>query len=155
MHKIELIEHKRPSGVGLYEWQPYADDGTFTHHWWHRLWDISDRRSLWSANQNGHEVARINLDQEVSYEHYDRVPDLGPNVLEIDFFEVSSAVRKKGVGRSVLQLIAERFPDKRLVAFSEEADAFWSGLDWSRYDHPYGFPAYRPFFVAPEGWPLH
>lgn len=155
LSQIELFEHLRPAGVGRYEWQPYAEDSNFTRHWWHRLWDLGDRYSLWSASQSGVEVARVELDQEVSYNHYDRVPDLGPGVLEIDFFEVSATMRARGIGRAVLHLITERFPDKRLVAFSEEADGFWSSLGWKRYDHPRGFPAYRPFFVAPERWRLH
>jgi hypothetical protein len=148
---MEIFEHRRPAGVGRYEWQPYAEDANFTHHWWHQAGELGSRYSLWSASRRGLEVARIKLDQEVSYDHYERVPDLGPRVLEIDLFEVSSAVRGQRIGRSVIHLVAEFFPERRLVAFSEQADGFWSGLGWTRYDHPDGFPAYRPLFVAPEG----
>ena len=154
MSEIILLEHRRPAGVGRYEWQPYAEDDNFTRHWWHRPWDLGNRYSLWSVRQDDIEVARIELDQEVSYDHYKGVPNLGSQVLEIDFFEVSSAERGQGLGCSALQLVAERFPGRRLVAFSEGADRFWSGLGWTRYDHPRGFPAYRPFFVAPDGWPV-
>ena len=153
MNDMALVELQRPAGVGRYEWQPYLRDNSFTYGWWHRLWDLSGRYSLWSARLDGVEVARVELDDEVSYDHYTRVPALGPSVLEVDFFEVSSTMRCRGIGRQVLRGLARRFPDRRLVAFSEEADDFWSGLGWTRYDHPEGFPAYRPFFVAPVGWP--
>ncbi len=153
MAKIVLTQHRRPAGLERYAWQPFANDDNFTDHWWHRLWDLGSRYSLWSAWLEDAEVARVELDQEVAYDHYERVPDLGPDVLEIDFFEVSARCRGQGLGRLVVELIADRFPGRRLVAFSEEADGFWSGLGWTRYDHPRGFPAYRPFFVAPDGWP--
>jgi GNAT superfamily N-acetyltransferase len=152
---LELFEHRLPAGVSRYEWQPYARDAGFTYEWWHRLWDLGHRYSLWSVVDGDVEVARIALDQEVHYDHYNGVPHLGPNVLEVNFFEVSAALRRQGLGRAALELVAERNPGRRLVAFSEEADAFWAGLGWTRYDHPDGFPWYRPFFVAPEGWPVH
>lgn len=150
---LELIEHRLPAGVSRYQWQPYVRDDGFTYDWWHRMWDLGRRYSLWSVLEDGVEVARIELDQEVHYDHYNGVPYLGPNVLEVDFFEVLSAVRGQGVGRAALELVAECNPGRRLVAFSEESDGFWAGLGWGRYDHPDGFPSYRPFFVAPEGWP--
>jgi GNAT superfamily N-acetyltransferase len=150
---LELFEHRLPAGVSRYEWQPYARDAGFTYEWWHRLWDLGHRYSLWSVVDGDVEIARIELDQEVHYDHYNGVPHLGPNVLEVDFFEVSAALRRQGLGRAALELVAERNPGRRLVAFSEEADAFWAGLGWTRYDHPDGFPSYRPFFVASEGWP--
>lgn len=153
MSEIVLVQHRRPRNVDRYSWQPYDDDENFTHDWWHRPWDLGNRYSLWSALVAGVEVARIELDQEVAYGHYAGVPDLGPGLLEIDFFEVSGAHRGRGLGGSVVVRVAECFPGRRLVAFSEEADRFWSGLGWVRYDHPRGFPAYRPLFVAPEGWP--
>jgi hypothetical protein len=40
-------------------------------------------------------------------------------------------------------------PCRRLVAFSEEADEFWSSLCWDRFDHPDGPTFYRPLFVQP------
>lgn len=148
MADLELIEHRRPPGSGRYEWQPYADDANFNRGWWHIEWDLEDRYSLWSVRQGGLEVARLQLDQEVYYDHYAEVPGLGPQVLEIDFIEVSAAFRGSGLGRRVLHLVAEHFPTRRLLAFSELADGFWAGQSWARYDHPQGFPAYRPLFVA-------
>jgi GNAT superfamily N-acetyltransferase len=150
---LKLIEHRPPAGVSRYEWQPYVRHAGFTYAWWHRLWDLGHRYSLWSVVDGDVEIARIELDQEVHYDHYNGVPYLERDVLEVDFFEVSAPLRGQGLGRAVLELVAERNPGSRLVAFSEEADGFWAGLGWARYDHPDGFPSYRPFFVAPDDWP--
>jgi GNAT superfamily N-acetyltransferase len=152
MTVLKLVEHRRPAALSRYEWRPYVEDSTFTHTWWHRQWDLGDRYSLWSVLEDKGEVARIELDEDVYYDHYDGVPPLGPAVLEVDLFEVSSSARLRGIGRAALQLVAEQHPGRRLVAFSEEADAFWAGLGWIKYDHPEGFPSYRPLFVAPDGW---
>lgn len=152
MIDLELVQHHRPAGVSRYEWQPFVRDDGFTYDWWHRMWDFDARYSLWSVYRDGVEVARVELDDEVHYDHYSGVPDLGRGVLEIDFFEVSSPVRRSQVGRKAVELVARTFPDRRLVAFSEEADAFWAGLGWDRYDHPMGAQFYRPFFVAPQRW---
>lgn len=152
MNDLELHQHRRPAGTTRYEWDPYPRDTHFTDSWWHRLWELGTRYSLWSAHRAGQEVARLELDTEVYYDHYTGVPELGPGILEIDFFEVSSRVRGEGVGSSVVRLVAQRFPESRLLAFSEEADGFWSSLEWARYDHPAGPSSYRPLFVAPRGW---
>lgn len=151
---LELVEHRRPPDVGRYEWQPYAEDGAFNHSWWARLWSLDDRYSLWSVLQGDVEVARIQLDEEVQYDHYADVPDLGSEVMEVDFFEVSGQFRRAGLGSRSMDLVSQHFRNRRLLAFSEEADGFWATLGWSRYDHREGFPAYRPLFVAPRGWRL-
>lgn len=153
MTDLELVEHHRPLNSSVHVWQPYPDSANFTERWWRREWDLGDRYSLWSVNRDGVEVARLELDQDVYYDHYDGVPDLGPQVLEVDFFEVAASLRGSGVGRDSIHLLAHHFPTRRLLAFSEQADDFWASLGWSRYDHPRGFPAYRPLFVAPSVWP--
>jgi GNAT superfamily N-acetyltransferase len=153
MSVFDLVEHHPPLGMSRYQWEPYVTDAGFRVDWWHRPWDLGDRYSLWSLFDDGVEVARIELDEQVYYDHYDGDPPLGPAVLEVDFFEVSVLARGRGVGRAALEMIAEQHQGRRLVAFSEEADGFWARVGWTRYDHPDGFPLYRPLFVAPEGWP--
>jgi hypothetical protein len=132
MNDMALVELQRPAGVGRYEWQPYLRDNSFTYGWWHRLWDLSGRYSVWSARLDGVEVARVELDDEVSYDHYTRVPALGPSVLEVDFFEVSSTMRCRGIGRQVLRGLARRFPDRsslRLARRQMTSGPDWDGLD--------------------------
>lgn len=152
MNDLELHQHRRPADVTRYAWDPYPHDTHFTRDWWHRTWDLGTRYSLWSVHRAGEEVARLELDTEVYYDHYTGVPELGPGILEIDFFEVSSRARGQGVGTATVDLLAQHFPERRLLAFSEEADRFWQSLGWARYDHPDGPSFYRPLFVAPRGW---
>jgi hypothetical protein len=45
--------------------------------------------------------------------------------------------------------LERRFPNRRLLAFSEEADGFWTSLGWERFDHPDGPRFYRPLFIQP------
>jgi ribosomal protein S18 acetylase RimI-like enzyme len=48
--------------------------------------------------------------------------------LEIQFIEVSRSFRRRRIGTQVISHLAESHPDRRPVAFSEQADEFWSSL---------------------------
>jgi hypothetical protein len=48
-----------------------------------------------------------------------------------------------------MQALGTRHPERRLLAFSEEADDFWASLGWTRYDHPEGPRSYRLLFMQP------
>ena len=48
-----------------------------------------------------------------------------------------------------VQALAQRHPDRRLFAYSEEADRFWVSLGWERFDHPEGPRFHRPLFIHP------
>ncbi|MDY6869255.1 MAG: hypothetical protein SV966_01310 [Actinomycetota bacterium] len=78
-------------------------------------------------------MARIKLGERIQIDHYAGVPDVGTEGLEIEFFEVAIEARGKGVGTLVIQLLARRHPDRRLLAYSERADAFWASLGWSSF----------------------
>lgn len=106
---LELRQLTRPAGVGKYEWDPFEVDDGFTHQWWHRPWLNLERYSPWAAYADGAEVARIELDYEVNYDHYQDVPPMGRPVLEIDFLEVKATKRGSGIGRRVLGLLAQCF----------------------------------------------
>ncbi|NHP16269.1 hypothetical protein G8767_22170 [Rhodococcus sp. IC4_135] len=91
----------------------------------------------------------MQLDNSVSFGHYENTPSLGEKALEIQFIEVASPYRRKGIATEVVLAVAEIQPDRTLVAFSEDADEFWASLGWSRYDHSEGARSYRPLFIAP------
>lgn len=98
------------------------------------------------------EVARIRLDMIIEIDHYAGVPDIGREGLEIEFFEVAIEARGKGFGTQVIQQFARRHPDRRLLAYSWRADAFWSSLGWLRfmpasYDPDHEDPS--ALFIAP------
>src|SRR6185437_15518000 len=76
------------------------------------------------------EVARVHLENEVEVDHYADVPSLGASALAIQFIEVHNNHRLRGIGHGVIDLLQNRYPDRRLVAFSEGADGFWSSLGW-------------------------
>lgn len=137
----------------MHVWQPFVEDTNFNQDWWDDTWDLDEQHSLWSVEQDGKEVARLVLLPTVDYQHYAHVPDLGPHLLEVDFFEVARPARHQGVGAATMRLLTVHFPGRRLLAFSEEADGFWSSLGWDRYDHPDGLDLHRPLFVSPPRWP--
>lgn len=98
------------------------------------------------------EIARIELDQKVAPADYVGVPPLGVSPLEIQLIEVRGDLRCKGIGRKIVGALASKYPDRRLVAFSEGADGFWASLDWSRHLHRTDRepnPRYRPLYVQP------
>lgn len=151
---LEITEMMRPIGVRL--WFPFehAEAGLgFTQDWWANspVYPDSTSRFL-RAFENASEVARIELDDEVHIDHYTDVPDLRGTALEIQLIEVHSEHRLRGIGSSLVRIIQGLFPARRLVAFSEGADGFWSSLRWSRHLHadPEEAPLCRPLFIASD-----
>jgi len=53
------------------------------------------------------------------------VPAIGPERLEIQLVEVATAARGRKIGTEVVQMLAERNRDRRLFAYSQDADIFW------------------------------
>ena len=99
-------------------------------HWWSRirLYDAV----FFEVRSEGIEVARVELDEHVHIEHYPDVPLLGDAALEIQLIEVHQKHRRQGIATEVVRLLARAHPERRLVAFSEEADQFWDSLGWRR-----------------------
>ncbi|ORV63743.1 N-acetyltransferase [Mycobacterium gastri] len=75
------------------------------------------------------------------------MPTIGPDRLEIQFIEVALAARGRKIGTQVVQMLAERHPDRRLFAYSQDGDRFWARLGWERFDHPEG--DWRSLFIQP------
>lgn len=149
---ITFVEINRPAGDRF--WSPFSHEEAgrgFTLAWWNRTMYPSSRSTFFRALEDGDEVARIELDDEVGIDHYAGVPHLGSTGLEVQFIEVHADHRLRGVGHAVIDCLYDRFPDRRLVAFSEGADGFWSSLDWNRYVHadPEQARFYRPLYIQP------
>lgn len=149
-----MVELDRP--VGERRWFPftYEEAGLgFNHLWWHNRPVYPSSNSLFlRVLQNNCEVARVHLKNGFTIDHYVDVPPLGAAALEIQFIEVHTDHRGCGLGRAVIRLLRNRYPERRLVALSGNADGFWSSLGWRRHLHPdpEDAPRYPPLFIQPE-----
>lgn len=152
---LDLVELVRPPDERF--WFPFdfdeAGDG-FNLDWWHNGPVYPDSESSFLRIVDGAtEVCRVRLGHSVSIDHYANVPVLGTTGLEVGLIEVRAGLRCRGIGGAVVDLLAGRYPDRRMAAFSEGADGFWAGLGWSRHlpSEPEDIPFYRPLFIQP-GW---
>jgi hypothetical protein len=150
---LTLVELERP--VGERFWFPFTHEEAglgFNNQWWYRRLVYRHSKSIFlRVLENNDEVARVHLDNEVGIDHYADVPPLGATALEIQFIEVHNNPRGRGIGHAVIELLHNRYPDRRLVAFSEGADGFWSSLGWRRHLHanPKEASYFRPLFIQP------
>jgi hypothetical protein len=116
--------------------------------WWDEVRYYVDDPWFVQVLEHGVELARIELDDPGDINSdYTEVPTIGPERLEIQLIEVTTAARGRGNGARVVQMLAERHHDGRLFAYSQDADSFWAKLGWERFDHPEG--DWRALFIQP------
>ncbi len=130
---LELIDH-----FGGDRWWCPPFDRAVAYEW--EDWWNTRRgfRNPWYVQvlRGGVEVARVELDDPGGINpEYAGVPELGPERLEIQKFEVARGARYLGVGTAVVRALEERHAGRRLFAYSD-ADGFWGSLGWDRFDHP-------------------
>lgn len=146
---LELVDLRR-GDANRYSWVPPFNFETAyeNERWWGDVPYLFDDPWYVQVLDGGAEVARVELDDPggINPEYVD-VPELGPERLEIQFLEVATAERGRGVGARVVRALQERHPDRRLFAYSEEAHGFWASLGWERFDHPEGEQFHRPLFI--------
>lgn len=131
---LELVTVQR-GGRSKYA-PPFDEHDGYTEHWWNRPMGNEPESRFIQVLSDGVEVARVELDEKVGIAHYEGTPDLGDVALEIQFIEVSDKYQRQGIGAAVVHRLAELHPHRRLVAYSEGADDFWSKLGWRPYYHP-------------------
>lgn len=146
---IRLTDKRREPTEDIYQWLPFESNDAFTSRWWDEPRYLFDDPWFVQVDLDGEEVARIELDESIETSHYADVPDLGSNPLELQFFEVAATHQRRGIGTAAVRALADQHPQRRLVAFSEEADEFWESLGWARYLHAETPHLYRPLFVQP------
>lgn len=122
----------------------------FTPRWWAPR--ISQDHSTFLAlnDEDGTELVRVEIVDAVYPGNYVGITE-SPEYIKIHLIEVHADHRRRGLGRTTLALLAERYPCRRLVAFSE-ADAFWESVGWSRHVHRDDSPAaprHQALFVQP------
>ncbi len=137
---LELLELNRVAS--------YSKHDGFNAAWWSRVRAGDDHRHL-QARLNSVEVARVLLDEVVYIEYYVDTPQLGATALQIELIEVSEKHRRRGIGREVVDRLAQLHPDRRLVAFSEGADEFWHSLNWRRHERREAPERCQPLFIQP------
>lgn len=120
----------------------------FTDQWWNRQVDrVQGQRSdFLSFTLHGEEVARAEVDRDTIDNIYVGLTP-APQVVELVFFEVRQSHRRKGIGRTAVDLITERYDGEMLIAFSQCADDFWAGIGWRHHPREDGSSDYRPLFV--------
>jgi hypothetical protein len=130
-------------------WIPFTSSvGYENPHWWNSADGTIGAPWFIQVLEAGIEVARVQLDDaQCINPEYTGVPTIGDEQLEIQLIEVATAARDRKVGTRVVHALAERHPDRRLLAYSEGADRFWARQGWARFDHPSG--GYKPLFIQP------
>lgn len=141
---LRLID--MPSGFN------HVDHTGFRRDWWLRP-RMDQQIWLSVADDQGTEVARVHLldlDQTTPGNYIDVVET--PDFLKLELIEVHAAHRRQAIGTATLDLLASRYPDRRLYAFSENND-FWQSTGWNRHIHkdfdPNHLLRYPELFIQP------
>lgn len=144
---LEFVD-LRPAASNDGGWKPPFDFSVgYEHpHWWNR--QLRDEPWFVQVREHGIEVARVQFaDRGGINPNYLGAPELGDERLEIQFIEVASAARRRGIGTSVVRGLADRHPDRLLFAYSEEADGFWDFLGWKPFYDSRPGPVGRTLFI--------
>lgn len=146
---LVLASKRRKPTEGRYTWLPFEHDDRFRRDWWEAPYLCGNENVCVQVWQGSVEVARVLLDEVVGISHYAGAPLLDGIALKIQFFEVAAGHRGEGIGSAVVRLLEDAHQGRRLVAFSEGADGFWSSLGWDRYEHGEEPGRFQALFVQP------
>ncbi|UJL30429.1 GNAT family N-acetyltransferase [Mycolicibacterium sp. jd] len=144
---LEFIDHRAVRSL-KHSWTPFTSSDGYEHpRWWLNAGGAIGDPWFVQVLEDGTEVARVQFDERGGINlEYTGAPELGPERLKIQFIEVAMAARRRGIGTRVVHGLAQRHPDRRLLAYSEGADHFWESLSgWERFDHPDG--RHQPLFI--------
>lgn len=112
---------------------PFDEDG-FCDSWWHRNpgW-IHDNETYrierFQLLSNGTELGHAEIMDAELDDNYDGL-DVERTFKEISFFEIRASHRRKGLGATFVDLLLKHYGRTAMIAFSEEADDFWSAIGW-------------------------
>ena len=133
---------------------PYQVVRGFNTSWWHRRdgridATIRDSKEYLQFLVNGTEVGRAEVIDCKLGADYDGI-DKPITTKEITFFEIRDDVRRCGYGTAFAQCIITRYAGTPVIAFSEDADLFWSGIGWVyfRRKDGEGWPYWRSLFAS-------
>lgn len=147
--QINVLDNVPLGGTSLM-FSPFEESPEFDDDWWRvgrPVYESSRTVHNIQAVIQGHEVARaLVVDDRAPVSAAYGVPYDTAGFLEISLFETALSVRRYGVGAKVVKLVGRKFGDRPMIAFSEDADAFWASLGWERFDHENG--RNRPLFIG-------
>lgn len=135
-------------------YKPFSEADNFDDDWWLDTLDgFVPSIHFYSFYSGQDEVARaeVEVQDEVDPGYELQLP--APYAV-IHFFEVSEDHRRHGLGTDAVRLLADRYGDLPLVAFSEGADEFWGSLGWQRYEHRTEPEHSRRMFVGTAHAPI-
>lgn len=135
---------------------PYELVGGFNDRWWHDRAGRVGKNGLRGKEYlqflvDGVEVGRAEITDCSLSGSYHGI-DAPVRTKEICFFEIRQDARRHGYGAAFVQHLVEHYPGVLLIAFSEGADEFWSGIGWHycpRKDGE-GWPHYRSLFISEQ-----
>lgn len=108
---------------------PYnLDVPGFNNSWWEHTFRTPTKD--FSFRFENEEVARVKVLYQPLQDPYIGIQNQH-QVKLIQFLEVRTNYRRQGIGGQAIFLLSELFPDPYLVAFSSEADEFWSRIGWT------------------------
>lgn len=138
---LQLID-LHPDSVNKHCWTPpfNLEVAYENSDWWNSAKGTTGEPVFVQVLESNIEVARVLLDDPGGINpYYTGIPKLGKERLEIQLIEVAQNARRRKIGTRVVEALAERSPERRLFAYSVNADHFWGSLvDWRRFNHPDG-----------------
>ena len=100
----------------------------FNNSWWENTFRAPTEYFSFRLGKN--EVARAMILYQTLQDSYIGIPGQCQARL-IQFLEVRADHRRQGIGAQAVSLLSGLHPDPYLVAFSSEADIFWSRIGWT------------------------
>lgn len=150
---LELVDHRAPAAVKN-SWTPFpSSEGYERPHWWESAGGAIGDPWFVAVLEDGVQVARVQLDERGGINPaYAGAPAIDTNdLLEIQYIEVSTAARRRKVATRTVLALAERHPERRLMAYSKDADSddFWNTLGWEAFYDARRGPTGGTLFVQP------
>lgn len=150
---LELVDHHAPAAVKN-SWTPFPSSEGYEHaDWWSDAGGAVGDPWFVEVLEDGVQVARVQLDERGGIgTDYAGAPAIDTDdLLEIQNIEVRTAARRRKVATRVVLALAEREPERRLMAYSmgADSDGFWNSLGWESYFYSERGLTGRTLFIAP------
>lgn len=133
---------------------PYQVVEGFDDRWWHDRAGRVGEDTLGGNDYiqflaDGVEVGRAEVTDWQLSESYIGV-DSEVSTKEIWFFEIRRDLRRQHYGAEFARHLIRHYAAWPLIAFSEGADEFWTGICWHYYPRKDGDTRYRKLFISED-----